>query len=505
MLTSLIHTTQRHWAVPLSFLICAAFLYYAVGITPTYDDWYTLSSPNFDAQWHKYFMPYGSVWRPIDALMGYVSQDAAQFPLYNHIITVAAHLLSTLMVYALARRLFASGAACNFAALVFCVSPCMLATVFACDAINQALSQMFGLAAVAAFVFMRSRWRYALWAVLVWAAALAKDNGIAWAVVPPVLALYTERTPMRTLCRRLAFGVAIATAYAAVRLSLPYTVIPNPEYSTFSLVKKLREVAMLMAYSFVPVDWMSVFCVEARQIASLLITIFCTFWLWAALLPGALRALRSRNMWVLAACFVIVLSPNLLITLSMMNAYAGLAFAALLMGLFLQEAQPSPKKLRDTMFCFVAAVLITDSNHIFEAQNSAQEGIIMAHKANEECMGHKPGDTVFSVTVEETERKYSSFHVLPSDAFSNGQAVLWVNNYRWPRQIHEEYVPAGERAKAVKMAADAVGKGGYAYAFVVEHNWVQVLKSAERQAADTAGPDTVDALKAAVTEAARRR
>lgn len=477
MLTSLIRATRHHWVVLLSFLICAAFLYHAIGIVPTYDDWYTLSSPNFDAHWQKFFMPYGSVWRPIDALMGYVSQDAMQFPLYNHIITVVGHFLSTLMVYALSRRLFTSSAACSMATLVFCASPCMLATVFACDSINQTLSQMFGLAAATAFVFMRSRWRYVLWALLVWTAAMAKDNGIAWAVVPPVLALYVERTPMRTLCRRLAFGVAIAIAYAAVRLSLPYTVIPNPEYSTFSLAVKVQKVAMLLAYSFVPADWLSILCPNARSWAALLLSAWCSLCLWAVLLPGVRRAAAMRRTWVLAACFVTVLSPHLLITMSMMNAYAGLAFAALLMGLLIEQSGGGMRRQCTAIACFTIAALATDGHHIEQATDTARTGIDMARKVAGQCRGHKPGDTVFSVTVEETERKFSSFHVLPSDAFSNGQALLWINNYRWPRQIHEEHVAADERAKALKMAGDAVKKGGYAYAFVVEHDKVTVLKA----------------------------
>lgn len=474
---NILQALARHWAVPASVLLCASFLILSLGVYPTYDDWYTLSAPNFDPDWHKYFLPYGSVWRPIDALMGYVSRDATQFPLYNHIITVTGHLLNTLMVYALARRLFTRSAACNSAAIMFCMSPCMLATVFACDAINQTLCMTFGLAATLAFITLRSAWRYVLWALLVWLSALAKDNGIAWAVVPPVLALFAENSGTRTFCRRLAFGVALAIVYAAVRLSLPYTVIPNPEYSTFSLLKKLREVAMLMGYSFVPVDWMSVICAQARQWSWLLLSAWFTIMWLAALLPGCRRTILSRRMAVLAACFVIVLSPNLLITLSMMNAYAGLAFAALMTALLVEKCPADSKALGRGLMCYVLAAAATDIHHIMEARQTAEDGITMALIVNEECAGHRPADKVFGVSVRETERKYSSFHVLPVDAFSNGQAVRWVNNYSWPRYISEEYVEAGEEAKAMKMAEEAVAGGGFDYAFVTVHDKVKVIKA----------------------------
>ena len=42
-------------------------------ILPTFDDWTTLSSPNFDNNIFKYVIPYGTTWRPFDALMGYIN------------------------------------------------------------------------------------------------------------------------------------------------------------------------------------------------------------------------------------------------------------------------------------------------------------------------------------------------------------------------------------------------------------------------------------------------
>jgi hypothetical protein len=466
---------QSHWAVPFSIIMCVLFFIASLDVMPTYDDWYTLSSPNRDPQWQKFFLPYGSVWRPIDALMGYVSQDAHAFPLYNHIITICAHLLSTLMVWALSRRLFRRDAAVNMAAALFCVSPCMLATVFACDAINQSLSLMFGMAATLAFVTVRHKVRYVLWPLLVWLAALAKDNGIAWAVVPPLVALLTEENTTRIVARRLAYGVAMAIVYGAVRLSLPYTVIPNPEYSTFSLLKKLREVAMLFGYSFVPIDWMSLLCAQARQLWPLILSLCLTIAAYITLLPSLKSAAKDRRTWVLAAVFVVVLSPNLLITLSMMNSYAGLCFAAMLMAMFAEKSEHSEKNVLHTIVSMLLAAVLVDCHHIEEAQLTSQRGIEMAQTVDKQCRKREPIDEVFCVSVKPTERKYSSFHVLPVDAFSNGQAVLWLNNYRWPMRIEEAYVEAGEQKEALRLAHEAIDHGGYRYAWVVENDKVKVI------------------------------
>ena len=466
-----------HWAVPFNIIMCGLFLTAALDVMPTYDDWYTLSSPNRDPEWQKFFLPYGSVWRPIDALMGYVSQDATTFPLYNHIITVCAHLLSGLMVWALARRLFRKDAAVNLAAALFCVSPCMLATVFACDAINQSLSLMFGLAATLAFITVRHKVRYLLWPLLVWLAALAKDNGIAWAVVPPLVALLTEENSTRTVARRLAYGVFMAIVYGAVRLSLPYTVIPNPEYSTFSILKKLREVSMLLGYSFVPIDWMSIFCAQARRWFTLLLTCGLTLAAYATLLSGIKSTLKDRRTWVLAAVFVVVLSPNLLITLSMMNAYAGLCFAAMLVAMLVEKSEAEKNDISHAVLDLLLAAMLVNFHHVNEAVSTSQKGIEMAQKVDKQCQEREPIDEVFCVSVTPTERKYSSFHVLPVDAFSNGQAVLWLNNYRWPMRINEAYVDAGKRDEALRLAHEAIDSGGYRYAWVVENDKVEVISN----------------------------
>lgn len=479
--TSLFQFLSHYWELLFCAFCCAVFFIESLEVMPTYDDWYTLSSPNYDPSWQKFFLPYGSVWRPIDALMGYVSHDALQFPFYNHIITNIAHLLSTLMVYGLARRIFIRHAAIAFATVVFCISPCMLATVFACDAINQSLSLMFGLAATLAFISIRCKARYVLWPLLVWLAALAKDNGIAWAVVPPIIALLTERQPQRIVARRLAYGIAIAIVYAAVRISLPYTIIPNPEYSTFSLLKKLREVAMLMGYSFVPIDWMSILCPAARQWGTLALSIAATVATYSILAQAFKDTLTDRRTWVLAAAFIIVLSPNLLITLSMMNAYAGLCFAALLMGMLIENSYIERIMLHRAIIFYIIAAIGVDYHHITEAQQTSQKGIEMAELVTDRCHDRMPFCEVFCVSVKETERKFSSFHVLPVDAFSNGQAVLWFNNYRWPMHIHEEYVEANEADKARHMAEEAVASGAYRYAWIVEHDKVTVIEKEKNE------------------------
>ena len=81
-------------AVTVPFVIYGTTL-----ILPTFDDWNTLSSPNYDSCWHKYFLRYGTVWRPFDALLGYiVSINYKMFPTLNHLLILVGHLINVFLV-----------------------------------------------------------------------------------------------------------------------------------------------------------------------------------------------------------------------------------------------------------------------------------------------------------------------------------------------------------------------------------------------------------------------
>ena len=57
----------------LGIIISAPFILWAILlILPTFDDWTTLSMPNYALDYQTYIFPLGMTWRPFDAIMGYV-------------------------------------------------------------------------------------------------------------------------------------------------------------------------------------------------------------------------------------------------------------------------------------------------------------------------------------------------------------------------------------------------------------------------------------------------
>ena len=193
---------MRKGTNPLLWLIIVSMpfvLWAKLQILPTFDDWTTLSLPNYDPQWQQYFLPNGSFWRPFDAAMGYLYSVIGNdwYPFLNHLLIFAAHLGSTFMVYKLAGALCFNNMARAVATSFFWFSPCVLATVFACDSMNQTYSMLWGLIALWIYLQRTERWRHPLWMLCVLLAALSKENGLAWAVVPPIVAFGFRRISRR--------------------------------------------------------------------------------------------------------------------------------------------------------------------------------------------------------------------------------------------------------------------------------------------------------------------
>lgn len=469
----------------LLIVLCIPLLcWVTVHVLPTFDDWNTLSSPNFDDDWPKYFLSYGSVWRPIDALLGYVTRaNYRLFPLLNHVLILLGHLASVWMVWLLCRRLRFSTHASAVATAFFFFSPCMVATVLSCDSVNQTYSHLWGMVAVWCYLCLHGRRRFVLWAVLVWMAALSKDNGIAWAVVPPMLAYAFGEADRRTLLRHLSFGVAVAVAYGAVRMSLPHTGINNPDYSTFIPIKKLRELVMLAGYTWVAADYVSLVHAPSRNLPLFAATCALSLpLLWVLFVRPGRTLWRSRRLWGLVAAMLTALSPHLLITLSVMNAYAGLGMAALIVGLAV-DVRDKEQGIRSTgqgsrwkpdvyLALWLCAALVTDAHHAYLSWKTS----LASRDLAEETLAQMPApvERVYCVTVEPAVRGFSSFCVRAEDAFGWGGAVSHATGYKWPRVLRGTVLSHADSAQVATVVAQAFDEG-FQSVWVVQDGHVRVI------------------------------
>ena len=84
-------------------------------------------------------------------------------------------------------------------------------------------------------------------------------------------------------------------------------------------------------------------------------------------------------------------------------------------------------------------------------------------------------DRVYVIVVEDDEPKYSSFCVIPRDAFGYGKAALAYNNYEWPRDIERNHIDESEKDKIDSIADRAIAEG-YENVWLVEKDNVDIIR-----------------------------
>ena len=95
---------KKYWGVIIACMITPVLLYAILQILPTHDDWTSLTTPDFREFFIKErFLFYGYHWRPFDSMIGYVAGRNPQvlFPLFNHLLVIAGHLLCTITIFKL--------------------------------------------------------------------------------------------------------------------------------------------------------------------------------------------------------------------------------------------------------------------------------------------------------------------------------------------------------------------------------------------------------------------
>ena len=474
-------------------LICIAItlpviVWGVCGILPTFDDFTSLQSPwQVQIADEGYFFS-DAVRRPFDYLLGLlVGYVPSLFPTLNHVLIVLGHAASALIVYTICRRLNMSLTATNIATLFFFFSPASLGATLACDGFNQTFAQLWGLAALWTYLTKHNH----LWVACVVMAALSKENGLAWAVVPPILAYGFRLTDRRTALRHVGIGLAVAFVYFALyftiyrsgMLGIEYA----EEYSQGSWLSHLKDFMQLMAYTWLPIDYVSAIYPPSRNWAIVALTaiLSLTFLLLLAAKCGQLLKSgkngqpKMRRLLTLVACFFIIVSPHLVTLVSIMHNYAALSMAALIVACLITEpaaSQPvadglpvssKPAALIALFALYLAACLMTDVHHYLSARESGLLGRQLALQAINQAP--KPVERAFCISIDnEAEPRYSNFCVRPVDAFAWGLSVRHYSHYRWTTAISEIKLPAYDRQQVEALADSALHSGNEAV-WVVGH------------------------------------
>ena len=107
----------------INLLIAFHLVLFLIGIfflLPTYDDWGYLVAPKLEGFNFNSFLPNGSFWRPIDALVGLVNNSyPILFPFFNHLLIGCGFLFSIYFLYKILKLLGFEGIPLNVSISIF--------------------------------------------------------------------------------------------------------------------------------------------------------------------------------------------------------------------------------------------------------------------------------------------------------------------------------------------------------------------------------------------------
>ena len=453
---------KSHFSL-IAIAICLPIILLGVcGIGPTFDDYTSLQSTWFiQISDPGYIFP-DAYRRPFDFLLGcLVGWIPGLFPTLNHVLIILGHACSATLVFAICKKLSFSSVATHIATLFFFFSPATLGATLACDGFNQTFAQLWGLLALW-FYLSRVHPRPSgaktkpwLWLLCVAMAALSKENGLAWAVVPPIVAYAFQLVNRRQALRHIGCGLLVAMAYLIVFATIYLTGIAgieyDDEYTHATLLSHAKDFVQLMAYTWLPADYMSIVYPPTRNIAVAAATVLLAV-PFLLLLASKWQLLKTRQLLLLAVSFLILVSPHLVTVVSIMHNYAALSMAALIVA-FITHHIAGKKLLTAAFALFLAAAVFTDIHHYTAARRSGVMSRRMAMLAISKA--DHPLQRIFCISIDNPdEPRYSNFCVRPVDAFAWGLSVRHYSHYTWKTAISEAKLTHYD-SQQVKALADS--------------------------------------------------
>lgn len=463
----------------VSIIISIPFILWAIlQILPTFDDWTTLSLPNYDPDYLLYILPFGMTWRPGDAIWGYINAiDYQLYPALNHVMIFIAHICSTLIIYKLTKVLDFKNVARNIATTFFYLSPCVLGTILSCDALNQSYSHLWGILSVYLYLVLIGKKRYIYWLGCVTLATFAKDNGLAWSIIPPIIAFAFNKIDRKTFKQDLIIGFSWAILYGIIRLTIPSTYVKNGSYEEdiISLHSRIKGFTSWISYTWFSADYIAIVHKPSRNlILGLSTTILsCIFMIniwWNQ------KIWKRKELLLLILTMFIVASPHLLISMSIMNTYCSLGIATLIIGFLANEYQKSEKKLQFLFILYVIAAIITDVHHWYKAWQTSLPGRDIAISIVEKT--GKPANKVYCIMVKDDNPKFSSFCVPTNEAIGWGRSVWAITGYKWPKEIQDTTLDCTPTAgqEAINLAYTIKKTNKFNCIWIINKKYVKVIR-----------------------------
>lgn len=467
---------KRNWSIAIILILTPLLLIATIQILPTHDDWVGTTSPDFTPFFTKeHFLFYGFHWRPFDTWIGYISGRNPQllFPAFNHLCVIIGHVLCTLLIYKLLEILSFTRLSRNIATLFFFINPATMATVLAVDSQNQTYALLWGMLAFLIYIKTK-RQKYYLWPLLVFIAALAKENGLMWALICPILAYGFNFTDKKTLKRDVIVGIAIMVIYFLAIALLPKNMIIHPEYVPDNF-KIIKNIVKFIFSAFITVDYIYLLHQPSRHLLLAAISfLLATPFLYFAFI-SKIKLFVHKKMVYTFISLLIAVTPHLGTVFSMMHAYAGLAMIAIIIAYSISHIE-HVKPVVITFILWTITALSIDSHLIDSSIKSGLIGKQMAKEAIQKT--GQPVIRVYVIIIEDDYPKLSSFCVIPNEAFGWGLAAQYETNYQWPKEIQDTTISRSQhwQQEADILANKKLQENLFDAVWIINHQAITVIK-----------------------------
>ena len=438
---------------PLALLLLCQLL-------PTFDDWTYYTVPQTEPFTLQSLLPDGNYWRPFDVLFGHLlGINYRLFPSLNHLFILLGHILNTLLVYKILQWFRVSTLSRNLSVVFFYLSSGTLGTVLNIDSLNQVYSLLWGLLALYSYISLSGYRKLILWLLCSLLSVFAKESGYIWFVCPPFIVWSIGKERFSRALRHLFCGCLLFVLYLVCRILLTDSFhLEHNVYMDFTLTRLLRNLALLLGMTFYPIDYASLIHPQHRHLAVVVITGLLPLpFLWLLL-----RSYRLQKPFlILLLSFFVGAFVNLMTVFTLMHCYAVLSFVTLMIALLCERIK-NKRVLIASALLYLLTATFTLLHHAYASFLSGKVGEQMAKSIVSQC--DRPVNKVMLIHLDKGETKYSSFWVIPFEAFGWGYSVLQHTGYQWPKTILNEEITDSNQLKSLLPKAEKAGCDGVWYA-----------------------------------------
>ena len=429
-------------------------------LQPTFDDWTYYTIPQMEPLTLQSLLPDGNYWRPFDVLFGHLlGLNYRLFPFLNHLFILLGHVLNTLLIYKILQWFRVSMLSRNLSVVFFYLSSGTLGTVLNIDSLNQVYSLLWGLLALYSYISLCGYRKFILWLVCALLSVFAKESGYVWFLFPPFIVWSIGKENFNYVIRHLLYACLVFVFYLVSRFMLSDSFhLENNVYMELTATRLLRNLALLLGMTFYPIDYASLIHPQHRHLAIVVITgVLPLPFLWLLL-----RSYRwQKPLIILLLSFFIGAFVNLMTVFSAMHCYAVLPFVALMIAL-LCERFKNKKVLIVSALLYLLTAFFTLLHHGYASFLSGRMGEQMAKSIVSQC--DRPVNKVMVIHLDKGETKYSSFWVIPFEAFGWGYSVPQQTGYQWPKTILNEEITNKKQLKSLLPKVEKAGCDGVWYA-----------------------------------------